>query len=48
MPREEVSYKHYYQDNAITTILIINIASDTAIITLNGILSFWSTICFFT
>ena len=29
MPRDQVRNKHYYQNNATTTILIINIASDT-------------------
>jgi hypothetical protein len=37
MPRDQVSNKHYYQNNAISTILIINIASDMAVITLNGL-----------
>jgi hypothetical protein len=38
MPKDQVSNKHYYQNNAMTTILITNTASDTAIIILNGIL----------
>jgi hypothetical protein len=36
MPRDQVSNKHYYQNNARSTILIINIASDVAVITFNG------------
>jgi hypothetical protein len=36
MPRDQVSNKHYYQNNATTRILTITIANDTTIITLNG------------